>query len=337
MTNGISATGYFTSITGIFSNSENEINTLTQELNSNTKSITLEGYGASASTILNLNDSVNETQAFLTNSTQVNTVLTAYDTTLTQLSSDASQLNQALSQVSPSNPTTITTLQALIKGLQVDVGATLNTQVGDRFLYSGTRFNTQPVVDLTQIAPPATPTPFTPVAPNTTALPSPPNPPNTFNSPLPTYDTQSPATDPNNQAYATQSATISPTSTISYGITSNDPTMQALVYALQEAQAGATATGATQSQFFANANSALQTAISGLQNLQQQNDNSEVVIKAQQTVQKQAIDNMQNQLGNLQDVDSATVATQLTSVENQLQASFKVTSSFLNLSLLQYL
>ncbi|MEI9984874.1 MAG: hypothetical protein WDN69_17720, partial [Aliidongia sp.] len=334
MSDPISSTGFFTNITNIFSNSENEINTLTQQLNSNTKSISLEGYGSSASTILNLNDSVNETQAFLTNSTQVNTVLTAYDTTLTQLGSDASQLSQALSQVSPSNPTTITTLQALIKGLQVDVGATLNTQVGDRFLYSGTRFNTQPVVDLTQIAPPTTPTPFTPVAPNTTALPSPPNPPNTFNSPLPTYDTQSPATDPNNQAYATQSATISPTSTISYGITSNDPTMQALVYALQEAQAGANATGATQSQFFANANSALQTAISGLQNLQQQNDNSEVVIKTQQTEQKQAIDNMQNQLGNLQDVDSATVATELTSVENQLQASFKVTSSFLNLSIL---
>jgi flagellar hook-associated protein 3 FlgL len=334
MSNGISATGFFTSITGIFANSENEINTLSQQLNSNKKSTSLEGYGSAASTVLNLTESVNETQAFLTNSTQVNTVLTAYDTTLKQLNTDATTLSNALSGVSPSNPTTISTLQATIQGLMVDVGATLNSQVGDRYLYSGTRFNTQPVVDLTTLAPPATPTPFAAVVPNTVALPSPPNPPNTFNSPLPTYDTQSPATDPNNQAYATQTATIGESATVTYGITSNDPTMQALVYALQEAQAGATATGTTQSQFFANANSALQTALSGLQNLQQGNSNNEVTIKSQQTLQSQTIDNLQSQLGNLTQVDSATVATELTNVENQLQASFKVTSSFLNLSIL---
>ena len=334
MSDPISSTGYFTSITNIFSNSENSINTLSAQLNSGKISTSLEGYGASASTILNLTDSVNETQAFITNGTQVNTVLTAYDTTLTQLGSDASQLNTALTQLSPSNPTSITTLQSLIKGLMVDVGATLNAQVGDRFLYSGTRFNTQPVTDLTQLPLPTTPTPFAPVVPNTTALPSPPNPPGTFNSPLPTYDTQSPATDPNNQAYATQTANVSANATVTYGITSNDPTFQALVYALQEAQAGTSATGATQQQFFSNAISAVQTAVSGIQNLQQQNDNAEVVIKDQQTVQKQTIDNLQNQLGNLQDVDSTTVATELTSVENQLQASFKVTSSFLNLSIL---
>ena len=98
MSNPISSTGYFTSITNIFSNSENSINTLTQQLNSGTLSTSLEGYGSSASTILNLTDSVNETQAFITNGTQVNTVLTAYDTTLNQLSGDASQLNTALTQ-----------------------------------------------------------------------------------------------------------------------------------------------------------------------------------------------------------------------------------------------
>jgi flagellar hook-associated protein 3 FlgL len=334
MSDPISAAGFFTNNTSLFVNTENQLNTLTQQLNTGKKSTSLEGYGTSASTILNLTDSVSETQAFITNGTQVNTVLTAYDTTLNQFSSDASQLNQALNQVSPSNPASITTLQALIKGLQTDVGATLNTQVGDRFLYSGTRFNTQPVVDLTQLTPPATPVPFTPVVPNTVALASPPNPAGTFNSPLPTYDTQSPAVDPFNQAYATQTANVSPTATVTYGITSNDPTFQALVYALQEAQAGTTATGATQQQFFANANSALQTAVTGIQNLQQQNGNVEVTIKSQQTLQTQTINNLQSQLGNLQNVDSATVATELTSLENQLQASFKVTSSILNLSIL---
>jgi hypothetical protein len=122
---------------------------------------------------------------------------------------------------------------------------------------------------------------------------------------------------------------------VTYGITSNDPSIQALVYAMQEAQAGTNATGAVQTQFFANASSALATAITGLQNLQQQNDNNEVVIKNQQTVQNQTISTLQNQLGNLQDVNATNVATELTNVENQLDASFKATSSILNLSILQ--
>ena len=335
MSNSISAAGFFTSDTSLLLNSQTQLNTLSQQLNTGLISTSLEGYGTSAPTILNLTDSVSETQAFITNSTQVNTTLTAYDTTLNQLGTDASQLNTALTQVSPSDPTSIATLQALIKGLQVDVGATLNSQVGNTYLYSGTRFNTQPVVDLTQLTPPATPVAFTPVVPNTTALPSPPNPPGTYNSPLPTYDTQSPATDPNNQAYATQTLNVSSTQTMTYGITSNDPSIQALVYAMQEAQAGSTATGATQTQFYANATSALQTAITGIQNLQQQNDNGEVVIKDQQSVQTQTIANLQSQLGNLQTVSTTTAATELTNVENQLDASYKVTSTILNLSILQ--
>ena len=335
MSNLISSTGFFTSNSSLLLNSENQLTTLSQQLNTNQISTSLEGDGSAAPTILNLTDSVNETQSLIANSTQVNTTLTAYDTSLNQLNSDASQLSQALNGVSPSDPSSISTLQALITGLQADVGSTLNSQVGNTFIFSGTRFNTQPVVDLTTLAPPALPVPFAPVVPNNVALPSPPNPPDTFNSPLPTYDTQSPAVDPNNQAYATQTLNASPTETVTYGITSNDPTMQALVYAMQEAQAGTNATGAVQTQFFANASSALATAITGLQNLQQQNDNNEVVIKNQQSVQNQTISTLQSQLGNLQDVNATNVATELTSVENQLDASFKATSSILNLSILQ--
>ena len=45
MSNGISATGFFTSMTGIFANSENEITTLSQQLNSGKKSTSLQEIG----------------------------------------------------------------------------------------------------------------------------------------------------------------------------------------------------------------------------------------------------------------------------------------------------
>jgi len=117
MSNGISAAGFFFGNTALITASETQIGILTQQLNSNTKSTSLQGYGTSAPTILNLTDSVSQTQAFIKTSTQVNTTLSAYDTTLSQFSKDASQLSTALNQVSPTNPSTVATLQALINRL----------------------------------------------------------------------------------------------------------------------------------------------------------------------------------------------------------------------------
>jgi hypothetical protein len=341
MSNSISATGFFISNTSLIQNSETILQTLSDQLNTGKKSTDLVGDGTDASTIINLNDTVNQTQAYVNNSTHVGTTLSAYDTTLTQLQKDATQLQKAIGTVGANTPDAVANLTSVIQGLQVDVTATLNTQIGNRFLYSGTRFGTQPVIDLTTLAVPAAPSAFTPVVPLTVPLGGP------FNSPLPNYDTQSPSTDPNNQAYATQTVNISDTSKITYGVTSNDPSIQALVFALQQAKAGAAAPQPQQAQFFANANAALQTAltgnpagvppISGLQGLQQNNAENQVEVKTEQTTQKQAIGNLQVQLGNLQNIDPATVATQLTAVENQLQGSFKITSSILGLSLLDFI
>src|ERR1700728_2721603 len=130
MSNGITATGFFLNNTGLINNGENELQILTNQLNSGTKSTTLAGYGTAAPTVLNLNSTINETQAYVNNSTQVGTYLSAYDSSLTELQSDATQLSNSIGSLGANDPISSQNLADLVKGLQVDVTATLNSQVG---------------------------------------------------------------------------------------------------------------------------------------------------------------------------------------------------------------
>ncbi len=331
MINGVSDSSTFLNSINTFQTTQSQIQNLTNQLNTQKKSQDLVGYGQDASKILDLSTHISSLQSYISTSTHIDGYLTAYDTTLKQLRADAAQLHDAVNGLKPNDPTSTNSFQSLIKGLEVDVTATLNQQYGDRFLFAGTRFTTQPVIDLTQASLlPATPTPFVAVTPVT----PPP-------SPLPNYDTQgqgTPAgTDPFNQAYATQTANISDTTQITYGITSTDPSFQRLIYALKQAEAASTAVEPQRSQFLANANTEIGNALQGIDALSQQNNQTRVTIKTTQTTQKQAINSLTLNQTNLQQIDSATVATQISTLQNQLQASFKVTSTILNLSLLNFI
>ena len=122
-------------------------------------------------------------------------------------------------------------------------------------------------------------------------------------------------------------------------MSADDPAIQQLVYALKQAEAGsASGTPATTAaQFFANAKSAIATALTGLGSLTQTNGANEVSVNSALAVENQSIATMQSQLGNLTQVDPATVATQLSAIENQLNGSYKATSTILNLSILSFL
>ena len=87
--------------------------------------------------------------------------------------------------------------------------------------------------------------------------------------------------------------------------------------------------GSTQTTL-SNADAALNTDIGGLGSRQQ------TIIQAQTDLTSTATA-LTTQLGSLQDADTATVATQLSNAENQLQASYKIISDLQSLSLAKYL
>jgi flagellar hook-associated protein 3 FlgL len=334
MSNGISSIGNFISSVSLMTSAETHLQTLNEQNSTGLKSQSLAGYGTSASQILNLQSEVTETQGWIENSKTVATTLSAYNTTLGQLTADATQLQTALQSYASGSTgsTTSADIASLIKGLESDVSATLNTQVGDTYIYAGTRYGTAPVVDLSTLTTPTTPSAFT-LASGTT------NPPT-----IPDYDSAYASTNPPGQVtsaspyYGSVQSNISDTQTLSYGITSNNDAMQQLVYALQQAAGGAAATNSTTaSSFMSNALSAVNSAISGLNDLTQQNATNQNTVTTEQDAQNQAVSTLQTQLSDLTQVDPATVATELTQLENQLQGTYKATASLLNLSLLNYL
>jgi flagellar hook-associated protein 3 FlgL len=332
MSDQVSSLGMFTNTVALMRQSEVQLQQVAQQNATGEVSTSLVGYGAQASTVLDLQGSIQETQSWIDNAAQINDYLTGYNTALGQLGKDATQLQTALNQIGTTGATSTQALQTLIQGLEADVGATLNTQVGDRYIFAGNRYTTAPTVDLTQLAAPTTPQAIVLASGSTT----PPT--------IPNYDTAYAGTSPSGVVasgtsyYAQQQVTVAAGQTMSYGVSADDPTMQQLVYALKQAEAGAASgNSATAQQFFANAKSAVATAIAGLQSLTQQNGDVTSQLGDETATQKQTLSTLQTQLGNITQVDPATVATELSNIENQLNGTYKATSTILNLTLLTYL
>jgi hypothetical protein len=346
---------------GLVQTEQTQIAQLTYQVDTGLKSENLSGYGTLANQLLNLESSQTTEQNYVGNNTQTNTFLTAYDTTLSQISSDATKLVGALNAFTVTDPATVSNLKALVSGLQVDLAATLNTQVGGRFLYGGTRYTTQPVGDLSTLAAPAIVPPVPPsttptVTPLTLAqvpLPSPQTTPPTL--PLPPYDTQAASLNSATptaaqlaaatQTYQTQTTAVATNQQISYGISSNDVAFQHMVYALQCAQAATTSTGANQQAYIQQATAEIQYALTGtpntsetgIQGLQDTNGTAETLVASANTLHNQTLATLQSQITTITQVDPATVATELSTAQNTLAGSYKVVSSVLSETLLDYL
>jgi hypothetical protein len=349
-------------------NSQNQIANLTYQVDTGLKSQGLSGYGTQANQLLNLQSGQTTEQNYVSNNTQTATFLTAYDSTMSQVSSDATKLSASLDAFTVTDPDAVSNLKALVSGLQTDVAATLNTQVGGRYLYSGTRYGTAPVGDLSSLPAPTFVTPAT-VPPTVTPLtvtdgtiPSPQTTPPTLL--VPPYDTDAATLNASAtpsaattaaaaQTYAQQTTAVANNQTATYGISSNNPTFQHLVYALQCAQAAAstdtsTAAGqANQAALIKQATSELAIATNGsttttpavdsLQSLQDQNGTAEVTVSNANTVHTQTLATLKSQITNIDQVDPATVATELSTAQNTLQGSYKVVASVLSETLLNYL
>jgi flagellar hook-associated protein 3 FlgL len=317
---GISNLSTISMLTVIMHNNQTQLTDLGEQLSSGQASQTLSGYGRQGQQVLDLNNSISAANAYVSTANTVSTYLNGYDVSLRQLVNDATQLSQALNNLSSSTSgsTGAATFAALVNGLSVDVSATLNTQVGNRYIFSGTRYGTPPVLDIGSLPPLGAPAPFAPVA-----------------APLlPGYDTDA-AANPLGEAsaWAQPTVTIAAGETISYGITSNDPAIQQLVFALQNAAAATTATGATQSQYVSLAQGAVQQALTGLQTLQAQNGENISQVDTAQTAQKQSVASLTGILDGIRGVDTTQLSAQIASLQTQMEASYKVTSSLLSLSL----
>ena len=328
------------------------ISTLSAEGSTGLLSSDYAGLGASAGAALDLSDQLALNTASQANATQAATTSQVAQTALGQLQTLASSFASQLLSPSASTQAALPTLAASAQSALQQVANLLDTKVGDVYVFAGQDSTTPPIPDPDTITQSAFATAIqTAVA-------------NLGTSGAATVQSQVlSAAGPG--ATSPFSATLEASNAAAVADLGDGQTVQTSVLADQNSNAVSAGTGTTSTGSYTrdillclatvaslgtanasdtqvqtllsntqttltNANTALNTDIGALGTRQQ-------TITQAQTDLTSTATALSAQLGSLQSADTATVATQLSNAENQLQASYKIISELQSLSLAKYL
>lgn len=294
---------------------------LTNKLSSGKKHNDLAEYDAGdAKNLLNLKSTKALREAYIDNISTVSTRLTAYDTTMTDMESIATLAKTLATGNQTYNEATAdgiaSTADSYLKSVEVD----LNQQLNGRYIYAGSRYDTKPVVDISTLG-----------TPSATIY--------TDNLTVPEYDTAYAGTGSTSAAsYALDSATISDGYSVSYGISSNNAAFQQLVAGLRFLKAAGESTDqATYSTNISQAATLLTDALLDLQTTHTALVNDMNLLNTEKTTQQNMITNLQNQIGDIANVDTTQVSVEINAMQTTLEASYTVTGNLGKLSLANYL
>jgi flagellin-like hook-associated protein FlgL len=142
-------------------------------------------------------------------------------------------------------------------------------------------------------------------------------------------------------AYTQDTALVDSNYSLTYGVSSDDPSFQKLINGLRfmtsavtAGQGGDPATYKTDMQ---QATTLISAALSGIQTIHAGVANNQNVLTQQIATQNTDVTNLQNQITNIQQVDLTKVGTEINLLQTQLQASYSATSSLEHLSLVKYI
>ena len=165
---------------------------------------------------------------------------------------------------------------------------------------------------------------------------------------LPTYDADigQPDAGPPYQtrqamAWGTQQLTIDDNQSVNLGISASNPAFQDMINGLRAAKTAADQAGtystADRDNYMEMAVSSLTKAVGELRTLSNSNDITDSTLTAKSTEHTATLNLISTNLDGLVGIDTTQVTAQLSSVNNQLNASYKATSTLLGLSLINYL
>ncbi len=298
----------------------------------------LKNYGSQAPQILNLEQEIRAREGYIQSIGLAELNFKSYEATLERMNTVIDDIIKATSPLSTNDATFQSTTETTAVNLMVEVEANLNIEIGDRFLYAGTRFDTAPVADLRNLAlytandigvanaietADSIPT-F--VVDNGGA--------NTAQS----YHTQGAnATDP--RSFEQVQLTIADNAVLTYGVTATEPAFQNLVESLVRLRSAAQ-TGLTEAQresFLSEAAIAAETARDQMRQLQAENGLALARTNDQVDNHNSFINISQIALDGIVRVDDATAAAEISALNNQVQASFTVIATRRQLSLVNFL
>lgn len=276
-----------------------------------------------AKQLMDLQNGITQRQSYIDGMKTVSTRLSVYDLTMTDMEKIAAQASSLSSQNQTLDPTKQAGIAASTQTYLQQVINDLNQKVGDRYVYAGSRYSTQPVIDLTSMLALGPPTlPFSA----------------TVNPALPTYDSEYATSTTDATAFNKDSVQLDSGSSISYGVTSVSDGFQQFFAGLQLMYAASQTSNATTYQTdMTNATQLISSALNNIQTLHAGVAAATNTVSQEQKTQQTDIDNLQSQIGDIQKVDLTEIGTNINLLQTQLQASYSATANLSQLSILKYL
>ncbi|WP_259783138.1 flagellin [Aestuariispira ectoiniformans] len=321
---------------------QEDFNLLTYRVSTGKKFQELKDYGANAVKVVDLRQDVTSRESYVRSIELTEIVTGAYNTALEGIIDGMQDLIDAADPLSTQDPNWAADNAVIADNLMLNLEANLNLDIGGRYLFAGTNYNSAPVKDLRQLSLYTT-NDLPPTAGNTIE--------GANQIPQHTVDaggtntvesyhnsfTASGTIDAN--AWKQVEISVSDHQTITYGITATDDAFQNTVEALLRFKS-ATQSGLTEDQrkqFLSDARTIADTARTQLRQLQ--TTNGVVINELQDTkdLHTNFINNSQINLDGLTNVDPAAAATELSALQTLIQSSYAAISRQSQLSLVNFL
>ncbi len=312
----------------------------------------ISNYGKDLTVILSYRQEIQRSDRLLASSQSVLNTLETTETALNRFEELIDTLRSGIeeglgfdSNIDPSSYTNWRDAnQSQSDDLLREVSDLLNTRVGRRYVFAGTRYTTRPVVQLDQLdsadfyasGSPSVPLTFAQFNPDRTA------------NEIPDYDVNStaniiPGTPPftfsvDEDSYKQSRFNTGDTATEEFGVSSNDVTFTRIIYAARNyKQALEEPDQAVRENFLRLALAELETADNGLQILRQREASVIQDVQLLQTRERETVTFRENYLADLVSVDRETVSIEIAALNQQIQASFTLIASQARISLVNYL
>ncbi len=331
MLGSVSTLGILGQDLSIIRNGQRLYQDLSYQVSTGKKFRELKDYQANAPRIIDLNKEIEARTAYQQSIDLANLNVSAYDATLERLVDVAQDLAKAADTVGTSDPSWESDTLTLVDNMMLEVESILNSEVGDRYIYAGSRFNTVPIVDIRTL----------PVYDNVTP------PPGAFLVASPNvaeYDTAfvGPGPTPVAAAYDLSEVTIDVGLRLQYGISSNDDAFQRLIHGLRVLKSAAqplsgTLTQADRDAYLGIARQQAQFAQNELRQLQSSNGAVQSMFARTKEQHSEFIGIANIALDGIEVVDTAAAATKLSALTAQIEVSYATIARKAELSLVNFL
>ena len=344
MVSRVSATGTLSQNLFLINSGQSKLNKLNYSLGTVNKFEELKFYGKDSTRIVDLRKDIEARNAYINSIDITESTTDSYDAILERLVQVATDALNAAEPLSTNDVDFPNTTTVLANNFMLEVEANLNIKLGDRFIFAGTNFSDAPVRDLRTLS-----------LYNNTDLGSAPAAANAIETadtlPEQVVDAGGAATTESyhtgftaagtvdSNAYEQMKVTIADSQSITYNITANEPAFQNLIEGLlrlkSAAQAGLTAP--EREEFLGEVRNTLDTARIELRQLQARNGTVINELSRTKEIHTNFINISQSALTDLTVANDAEVATRISALRTQLEASYSTIADTNRLSLVNYL